>query len=343
MLLPVIEEDWQARQRAHFAGAPWFLYHDRSSDPDTLSVEAVGRGNLLALVELGYNGPSAAAMRELVEAGSHSTLCLQDPSGQVPANGRTDDHVRVDIGYQLAFEVMAERSARLSNERLAGQYRHAAMLAFQNIARWRRTDEPWEGSYFITKNPLRSGLARGLPNSQRIQQLHRIAHVPSCGSLSHSPHRDRRAAGASRNPRVSIYSRCRVRQRVCERRGLQMQLNLRGDTGESSGNYWTPMGVVRFARAGWDTRLGPADGALTGNGGVSFAPAFNEQGHWVLMAGLSARYQAEFTAGFTHPALVLCAISYRPRAGQSGPSFRNDFTITPDGILSELTSQGLRP
>ena len=46
---PYIEEAWTARQRQQFATLPWRLYHDRSSDPDTLNVEAVGRGNLLAL------------------------------------------------------------------------------------------------------------------------------------------------------------------------------------------------------------------------------------------------------------------------------------------------------
>src|SRR5581483_6201112 len=114
-------------------------------DPDTLSVEAVGRGNVLALIHLGYDGPSAAEMRRIVEAATQFTLDLQDPSGQVPANGRTDDHVWVDVGYQLAFEVMAERSR--ADPWLAGQFRHAALLSFRSIGRWRRDDEPWAGSY----------------------------------------------------------------------------------------------------------------------------------------------------------------------------------------------------
>src|ERR1051325_10104550 len=72
--------------------------------------------------------------------------------------------------------------------------------------------------------------------------------------------------------------------------GMYMQANLRGQEGESSGNFWTPLGVVRFARPGWDTRLGPSDGALTEAGGVSFAPGFRENGRWLRMADLSARY-----------------------------------------------------
>ena len=62
------------------APAPWRVYHDRTSDPDTLSVEAVGRGNLLALTQPrlrraerarnprsggGRNAPDAAAAGSL--------------------------------------------------------------------------------------------------------------------------------------------------------------------------------------------------------------------------------------------------------------------------------------
>jgi hypothetical protein len=335
--IAIIEENWRARQQDHFAVAPWFLYHDRSSDPDTLSVEAVGRGNLLALVEQGYDGPSAAAIRRLAEAGTLSTLWLQDPSGQVPANGRTDNHVWVDVGYQLAFEVMAERSVREQNPKVAGQYRHAALLAFQNIDRWRRTDPPWDGSYFITKNHFDPALRVGYQTASEYSNY--------TGSLMFH------LSEAYRTRRTEIDEQPTLAEiggyafaldtafatALANAGGLQMQLNLRGDTGESSGNYWTPMGVVRFARVGWDTRLGPADGALTKEGGVTFAPAFNEQGRWVRMAGLSSRYEAKFSGGFTHPALVRCSIVYQPRPGQSGPSFRNDFTLTPDGILSELT------
>ena len=103
-----IEQAWRDQQQSRIAAVPFGLYHDRSSDPDSLSVEAVGRGNLLALVEDGYDGPSASAIRNAVESGTRIALFLQDPSGQAPANGRTDDHVFVDVAYQLAFEAMAE-------------------------------------------------------------------------------------------------------------------------------------------------------------------------------------------------------------------------------------------
>jgi hypothetical protein len=118
--------------------------------------------------------------------------------------------------------------------------------------------------------------------------------------------------------------------------GMLVQANLRGQVGESSGNYWTPLGIVRFGRPGWETRLGPSDGALTAAGGVSFAPTFLEGGRWARMADLSARYQAAWSVDFVHPLLVRCALTYGPKPGQAGPVFRNDLMITPDAVLSEV-------
>jgi hypothetical protein len=97
------------------------------------------------------------------------------------------------------------------------------------------------------------------------------------------------------------------------------------------------LGIVRFARAGWDSRLGPADGALTDAGGVTFAPEFFEKNKWLRMADLSARYEGVWSAALVHPLLVRCAVEYRPQKGQTGPSFRDELIVTPDGILSTVT------
>ena len=37
-----------------------------------------------------------------------------------------------------------------------------------------------------------------------------------------------------------------------------------------------------------------------------------------------------------HPLLVRCAVDYRPKNGESGPTFRNEFTLTPDGVYSAV-------
>ncbi len=332
----LIEEAWLDNHSKRIAAAPWLLYHDRTSDPDTLSVEAVGRGNLLAMIAAGYDGPSAARIREIVETATANTMLLQDPSGQAPTNGRTDNHVWVEIGYQLAFEVMAERAWQSGDRDRAGQFRRAALLAFQSAQRWRRSDGKWAGSYYVTKNRFDPALRVGhQPASQYTnyngslmfhlsEALHaRQTEIPQRPTPSeiggYAFQLDEQFASAFANAG-----------------GMLVQANLRGQEKESHANYWSPLGIVRFARAGWETRLGPSDGAFDGKRGVSFAPAFQEKGTWLRMADLPTRYQAKWSVEFTHPMLVRCSITYEPKQGHAGPVFRNDLVITPAGVLSEV-------
>jgi hypothetical protein len=55
------------------------------------------------------------------------------------------------------------------------------------------------------------------------------------------------------------------------------------------------------------------------------------------MADLSERYDGKWSVAFVHPLLVRCAVTYAPKQGKTGPTFRNDLVITPDGVLSTAT------
>jgi hypothetical protein len=292
---------------------------------------------MLALIHLDYTGPSAAEIRKAVEAGTLTTLFLQDPSGQAPVNGRTDCHVWVDVGYQLAFEVMAERALKQGDTWLAGQYRRAAMLAFQNIARWRRSDAPWAGSYFVTKNRMDPQLRVGYQQASQWSNYNGSLMFHLAEAYHARSHEIEQRPAPSEIGGYALATDKEFASVFANAGGFLMQANLQGQGAATHGNRWTPLGVVRFARPGWDTRLGPSDGALTETGGVSFAPAFSENGQWLRMADLSARYEGTWSVQFVHPLLVRCAIEYRPKAGQSGPAFRNEFTLTPDGALSTVT------
>lgn len=330
-----IEEAWSQRQRERIAATRWHLYHDRSSDPDTLNVEAVGRGNLLGLIAHGYDGPSAAEIERHAALGSRTSLFLQDPTGQAPTNGRTDNHVWVDVGYLLICETMAERHLARGEHVAAGQYRRAAHLAFLNILRWQRHDGEWTGSFFVTKNhfppELRIGyqLASQYSNYNGSLMLH----------LSEAFHIARSRIEEQPTPsEIGGYAFAvdyRFDAVFANAGGLLMQASLRGQLTETHGNWWTPLGVVRLSRAGWDSRLGPSDGALIADGGLTFAPAFRQDGRWVHMADLSARYRAEWTVAHVAQELVRCSLYYRPIVAGGEPVFQHDLAITPEGVYSE--------
>jgi len=330
-----IEEDWRSEQGARILATPLNLYHDKTSDPDTLSVEAVGRGNLLALIADGYDGPSAADMRLAVEGGTQTTLLLQDPTGQVPANGRTSDHTWVDVGYQLAFQVMANQEWNAGNKTLAGAYQHASELSFSSVARWKRIDGNAAGSYFITKNHFDPALRVGYQDASQMSNYTGafIFHLAEVYNARKRPIPERPAPAEIGG--YAIVLDPAFDSVFANAGGMQIQLNLRGQIEKSSGNYWTTLGIVRFSRVGWDSRLGPSDGALTATEGVSFAPEFLEDGKWLRMGSLSKRYHATWKPEFVHPALVRGTIEFRPLNGTPGPVFESHLWITPDGVYVE--------
>lgn len=337
-----IEGDWSATQRGRIASSRFNLYHDTSSDPDSLAVEAVGRGNLLALDALGYTGKSRGAIQAAVRRGTEATLFTQDPTGQAPANGRTDDHVWVDVGYQLAFETMAEEAHARHDSWRAGQYRHAALLAFQNIERWRRSDPEWKGSFFVTKNKFDPALRVGYQTASQYSNYN--------GSLMYHTAEawHTRASAIPENPApveiggYAFATDASFSAAFANAGGMAMEIDLRGATKLVYDQYWTALGVVRLGRPGWETRLGPSDGVRESSSGtgISFGPTWQESGSWIRLASVPDRYRGTFTTTFAHPVLTRCAVIWEPLPGKSGPTFTQHFTITPDGILSQVTQTG---
>ncbi len=351
-----IEHAWlHATQRERTLLDKWKLYQDWSSDPQSHAVEAVGRGNLAGLMSEGYDGPSADEMWESVRTGSQTSLLLQSPAGQCPPNGRTDNHVFNDILYQLIFEAMAGDARLRGNERLAGQYRRAAMLAFESIRRWQRTDAPWAGSLYITKNHFEPGKRIGYqPASQwgnysGAMMYHLAeAYLTADETITEQPAPAEIGGYAfSTDARFSSF--------VANAGGMQVMVNLRGAAEPKYGLSWTPLGAVRFSRLGWDDRLGPSDGehqrddlspndqaivqanpyGIAGRG-VSFAPSWQDDGLWIRMADVPEHYRATPTVHFAHPLLVRFSLTYHYITGAGGPYFRQDFIVTPRGILSQL-------
>ena len=196
---------------------------------------------------------------------------------------------------------------------------------------------PWAGSYFVTKNHFDPALRVGYQPASQYSNYNGslMFHLAEAYHARVSEIEEQPAP-----TEIGGYA-VEMDRAICHR---LRQRRRHADAGEPARpatvtheNRWSPLGVVRFARAGWDTRLGPSDGALTtDDGGVTFAPAFLENGRWLRLASLPARYEGVWSVEFVHPLLVRCAVDYRPKKGESGPTFRNEFTLTPDGVFSEL-------
>ncbi len=336
-----IEDGWLNRsQRERIAGDEWNLYQDWSSHRQSHAVEAVGRGNLVALIAAGYDGPSATEIRSIVERGSETSLWLQDPTGQCPPNGRTDNHVFNDVLYQLIFEVMAERAQEGGRHRLAGQYRRAAQLAFQSIQRWKRQDGEWAGSFYVTKNYFDPAKRIGYQPASQYSNYNGAVmyHLAEAFHARQSDIEEQPApceiGGFVRamDPRFGSV--------VANAGGMQVFLNLKGDTVPKYKIFWTPLGVARFSKQGWDSRLGPSDGVseFRRKDGVTFGPTLKNGRKWERLATLAEHYEGTLRVDFEHPLIVKFTVVYAPITGKGGPIFYHDFVVTPDGVLSSLSS-----
>jgi hypothetical protein len=125
--------------------------------------------------------------------------------------------------------------------------------------------------------------------------------------------------------------------------GMQVFANLRGDAWPRYDMHWSVLGVVRFARSGWDSRLGPSDGIfdLARGLGVSFAPTWKEDGAWLRMAEQHERYEASFEALSATPEEVRFRLKYAPKSGYEGPTFVHELTLTPEQAHCLLTAEGV--
>jgi hypothetical protein len=331
-----IESSWDDTQRVRFTGNTWNLYHDNTSDPDTFPYEAVARMNLLAMIAAGYDGSSRSEMENFLKKGTQTSLAMLEPSGQAPAGGRSGNHTWNDIVTGNAFETMAEMALAQGNTRLAGQYRRAATLTLHSVERWRRSN----GSYSVTKNHFDPAARIRHADYSWVSNYNGYLMYHMAENYNRRKSNIAEEAIPAEIGGYTLLTDSGFAAAFANAGGMHMQASLRGSTTLSRDLYWTALGVVRFGRVGWDSRLGPSDGVreTSSKQGVSFAPTFQENGNWIRLASVPDRYQGSFSTQFVHPLLVRCAIEYKPKSGQSGPTFRNEFIITPDAILSTITS-----
>lgn len=354
-----IEDNWKNYGQFQRIGlTKWNLYEDWSSDPQSLAVEAVGRGNLTAMA-LGYDGPSAEQIKQVVRRGGAISMLLMSPTGQCPPNGRTDNHVFNDILYQLIFEALAEDAIKQNRLELAGQYRRSALLAFQSIARWKRTDTPWSGSYSIAKNHFDLTKRTGYqPASQWGNYSGAMMFHLAEAFLTHTS-KIKEVPAPTEIGGYAIQTGNRFSTFTANAGGMQVFINLRGASVPKYDEFWTPLGGVRFSKMGWDDRLGPSDGKRinasadpVSNGdrignpvddifpqtGLTFGPTWEKDGEWVRIADMATHYQGTVTTEFVHPLLVKFKITYTSITGSGGPQFEQKFIVTPDGVMTYLST-----
>lgn len=338
-----IEGNWtqssQGNQRERFRRGEdsygqtpaFYFYHDDTGSPETFAYNGGAAGNLLDMLERGYNGASATEMRTLIETNLTSSLLLMGATGEAPAGGRSGNHVWNDIVYANDYEMMAEIAYRNGDSRRAGEFRRAAQLAFRSA--WRFQQE--KGWFAITKNLFHSSLKNhyadysALTNYNGYTEIHTSeAYFSRQSSIAEQP-------APAEIGGYAITLDPTYAASFLNAGGMQAQICTGGQTSNYAGVTWSTLGIDRFSRTGWDSRLGPGDGAITSDlsYGASFSPVFFENGAWTRVCQQPARFGGTFTPTFVHPLLVRGTYVIAPKSGQTGPTFTMNITLTPDGAL----------
>ena len=320
-----------------FNDSPWFLYRDGTGPPDSLCVESIARNNLTRLVAEGYNGASSGTMDQYTQAAAFTSLLMQDPSGQNPAGGRQDNQNWVDAWDQVVMEVMAQKFAG-TNAFLAGQFQHAAMLNFNNVARWANPN--LSGTFFIPKNHFNPTLQVGYQaNYQYMYNL----DVAMAAAVSYT-YRTKSVVVEQPCPtEIGGYAFAlpsglspSLNFAFANAGGTSVEISLNGATVVNNGQYWTAIGFLRIGRVNWETRLGPQGAGYFSGNQVSFAPTWYNGSAWTRLAANPSTSSGAFTTRFVSPGLVLATVVWTV----SGGTFTQNLTITPDGVLVQTTSTG---
>ena len=330
-------------QSARMSNSPWRLYEDLTGVPNSLSVERVGGSNILAMVDLGYNGASAGAMKTAAETAALTDLLMQAPDGSNPTGGRQADHNWVDSGQQLTFDIMAQRVGA-SNSFLAGQYQHAAEMSFNSVSKYALPSTACCNGlmFFATKNHFNPGLGIGVQDTN-LKDMHYNGTTMFQELMSYQ-YRTKSIIAEQRVPveiggfAFALPTGSNWSQAFIDAGGTAVQLALNGATTIQNSQYWTAIGINRIGRVGWETRLGPMDGAWSSLGnGANFGPTWITSGtSWTRLAMNPSTCSGAFTTTFANP-----AVSFGKVIWTCGSiSFTQNLTVTPDGVLSQTTCSG---
>ena len=276
-------------------------------------------------------------MSAVIEQGGRTSLLLTNADGEVPAGGRTDDHVWVDAGYEAIDQTLAKLNAS-SNPALAAQYQTNADLLFNDIAPYAQSD----GSYSVTKNQFPATSRVGFQNASTISGYNAgllsftadayqaLAHTPS---LANTP--DKVQVGGFVYALPATFATT-----VAAAGGTNVEIETTGRTDLLNGGTWNALGIDRIGAVGLDARLGPADGVYSASSGlgITFAPEWNNNGTWTRLADHPGNYHGTVTTQVASPTLTILTVVWAGGAGN--PTFNQKLTITPDGVLSQTTESG---
>jgi len=254
------------------------LYVDGSLAPGNiahpLAYDLVGRAALIDLLSQGWKGDEAILALRALERGAATQLFFQDPNGEYVCTGRSAHHIWNEAALAHLAEWAATHFAA-QDPLLAGAFRRQAQLALASMISWYQ--EP--GRFYAVKNRFEPAERQGfeqytVSTTYNLWALTALAMAAAEADESIAP-----SEIPAERFAYEVDSGDEFHLLVAASHGHFVAVELAGDP-----NY-EPTGIVRIARRGVPSHLGPSAGSvneprfatLAAGGFLAHGPAWRDR------------------------------------------------------------------
>ncbi|MGQ8873687.1 glycosyl hydrolase [Paenibacillus sp. TSA_86.1] len=118
------------------------LYQDGPLDRPNcpFSYDIATRYHLEVMLDAGYEGKVADALREKMRHGAFSSLLMLSPLGEIPPRGRSSQHQWNEAAAAYVCSVHAKLALQAGDSVIAGAFARAANRCFEAVERWLMPD-----------------------------------------------------------------------------------------------------------------------------------------------------------------------------------------------------------
>ncbi|WP_434748374.1 glycosyl hydrolase [Paenibacillus amylolyticus] len=118
------------------------LYQDGPLDRPNcpFSYDIATRYHLEVMLDAGYEGKVADALRERLRHGAFSSLLMLSPLGEIPPRGRSSQHQWNEAAAAYVCSVHAKLALQAGDSVIAGAFARAANRCFEAVERWLMPD-----------------------------------------------------------------------------------------------------------------------------------------------------------------------------------------------------------
>ncbi|MFP4511181.1 MAG: hypothetical protein ACLFNQ_13750 [Spirochaetaceae bacterium] len=216
-----------------------------------LAYDLIGRSAFIDLLSEGYVGDRAPLISAALDRGAKTQLFFQDPNGEYACSGRSAGHIWNEAVLAQIAEWAARRFAS-AEPLLAAAFRRQAQLAVSSMREWYH--EP--GRFYVVKNRFHPAERQGfeqytVSTTYNLWALSALALAADNAVESIVP-----SEIPSERFSFAVDSGTEFHTMVAAHSGLFVAIELAGDP-----NY-NPTGLLRIAKQGIPSQLGPSEGSV---------------------------------------------------------------------------------